>query len=185
MERSTPSWWVSGQEAGQWHWTGLKKRRSNIQIVGVEPTRSGRQWPTGWYAISKGSAQVSFPKSDRSVLDECILVEDHEAFECAREIARLEGIPAGISSGATAAAAIKLAHRPEMKDKTIVVIFASCAERYLSTPLYRDLVTTCRLNRRQNISSRKHISRCLGKCPMLNDCIFPLFLGRTTRRLNC
>ncbi len=122
----------------------LKKRRSSIQIVGVEPTRSavvsGRR--AGMHNI-QGIGAGFVPKNlDRSVLDECILVEDQEAFNCARKIARLEGIPAGISSGATAAAAIKIAQRPEMKDKTIVVIFASCAERYLSTPLYRDLVTT-------------------------------------------
>jgi len=53
----------------------------------------------------------------------------------------MEGIPAGISSGATCAAALQMARRPEYAGKTIVVLIASAAERYLSTPLYRDLVT--------------------------------------------
>ncbi|MFN7400868.1 MAG: cysteine synthase A, partial [Alphaproteobacteria bacterium] len=54
-------------------------------------------------------------------------------------LARIEGIPAGISSGATVAAALEVAARPAMKGKTIVVIIASTAERYISTDLFLDV----------------------------------------------
>ncbi|MCA9540823.1 MAG: pyridoxal-phosphate dependent enzyme, partial [Myxococcales bacterium] len=77
---------------------------------------------------------------DRSVLDEVIPVTDDDAIETARRLARLEGIPAGISSGATCHAALQIARRPALAGRTVVVIFASAAERYLSTRLYRDLV---------------------------------------------
>ena len=80
------------------------------------------------------------PNLDRDILDECMTVSDKDAYDTARALARLEGIPAGISSGATCAAALRVARRPEYAGKTIVVICASSAERYLSTPLYRDLV---------------------------------------------
>ena len=79
---------------------------------------------------------------ERALIDEVITVTDAETFETARALARLEGIPAGISSGATCAAALKIARRPEWAGRTLVVIFASCAERYLSTSLYKDLLET-------------------------------------------
>jgi cysteine synthase A len=68
-----------------------------------------------------------------------VTVGNQTAFETARAIARLEGIPVGISSGAAIAAALEVGARPENEGKTIVVIIPSFAERYLSTPLFEGL----------------------------------------------
>ena len=73
---------------------------------------------------------------DRSVIDEVVTVGNQTAFEVARQLARLEGIPAGISSGAALAAAIKVGLRPEMAGKVIVTVLPDFAERYLSTALF-------------------------------------------------
>ena len=120
----------------------LKARRKEIKIIGVEPRGSAvvsgqRPGPHGIQGIGAGFIPENL---DQSIMDECIQISDDDAFQTARKLARLEGIPAGISSGATCAAAIQLAKRPNMKGKRIVIIFASCAERYLSTRLYRDLL---------------------------------------------
>lgn len=120
----------------------LKAKNPNIQIIGVEPSTSaviGGNRP-GPHEIQGIGAGFIPDNLDLSVMDECIEITDAEAFETARKLARLEGIPAGISSGATCAAALKVAKRPELSGKRIVVIFASSAERYLSTRLYRDLL---------------------------------------------
>jgi cysteine synthase A len=69
-----------------------------------------------------------------------VRVSNETAFDTARRIARLEGIPVGISSGAALAAALEVGARPEMGGKTMVVILPSFAERYLSTPLFEGLV---------------------------------------------
>jgi cysteine synthase A len=66
-------------------------------------------------------------------------VENAEAFDTARRLARTEGIPAGISSGAALAATLKLAARPEMAGKLIVTIIPSFAERYITTPLFEGI----------------------------------------------
>ena len=73
------------------------------------------------------------------IIDEIIRVRDEDALAMARRLAREEGIPAGISSGATTWAAVQVATKPENKGKMIVVILASSAERYLSTALVEDL----------------------------------------------
>ena len=120
----------------------LKSKNPKIRIFGVEPSTSAvingaRPGPHEIQGIGAGFIPDNL---DRSVIDECIEITDSEAFDIARKLARLEGIPAGISSGATCAAALKIAKRTEFNGKRIVVIFASCAERYLSTRLYRDLL---------------------------------------------
>ncbi|MCB9528961.1 MAG: cysteine synthase A [Myxococcales bacterium] len=120
----------------------LKPRKPALRLVAVEPSQSailsGKR--PGLHGI-QGIGAGFIPKNlDRNLLDEIITVDDADAYDTARRIARLEGIPAGISSGATAHAALQLARRPALAGKLIVVIFASSAERYLSTPLYRDLV---------------------------------------------
>ena len=76
---------------------------------------------------------------DREIYDEIIDVNISQSVSMARRLAAEEGILAGISSGATAHAAIELAKRPENAGKTIVVILASYGERYLSSVLYEDL----------------------------------------------
>ncbi len=76
---------------------------------------------------------------DTHVYDEIVKVGNDEAFDYARICARVEGIPVGISSGAAIAAAIAVGSRPEMRDKNIVLIIPSFAERYLSTALFEGL----------------------------------------------
>ena len=70
------------------------------------------------------------------LIDEVLTVANESAFAMSRKAARLEGIPAGISSGAALSAALEVAARPEMAEKRIVVVLPSFAERYLSTPLF-------------------------------------------------
>ena len=69
------------------------------------------------------------------IIDEVELVSSDDAFEMARELSLTEGVLGGISTGATVTAALRIAKRPEMAGKNIVVVGASCGERYLSTPL--------------------------------------------------
>ena len=73
------------------------------------------------------------------MIDEVIAVGNQTAFDTARLVARIEGIPVGISSGAAVAAAIDVGRRPENAGKTIVIIIPSFAERYLSTALFEGL----------------------------------------------
>ena len=73
------------------------------------------------------------------MIDEVVAVGNQTAFDTARLVARLEGIPVGISSGAAIAAAIDIGRRPENEGKMIVVIIPSFAERYLSTALFEGL----------------------------------------------
>jgi cysteine synthase A len=122
--------------------TALKACNPAVRIVAVEPAGSAvisgkKPGPHRIQGIGAGFVPQNL---DRSVIDVCMAVTDDEAFDTARRLARLEGIPAGISSGATCAAALRLARQADTKGKTIVAIFASCAERYLSTRLYRDLL---------------------------------------------
>jgi cysteine synthase len=73
------------------------------------------------------------------VIDEIVTIDNDTAFETARKLARIEGIPVGISSGAAVAAALSIAARPGMDGKRIVLIIPSFAERYLSTALFEGL----------------------------------------------
>jgi cysteine synthase A len=76
---------------------------------------------------------------DRGLIDEVLTIGNETAFETARRVAALEGIPCGISSGAALAAALEVAQRPGMAGKRMVVILPSFAERYLSTALFDGL----------------------------------------------
>lgn len=119
----------------------LKKHNPQVKIIAVEPEDSpvlsgGNPGPHKIQGIGAGFVPAIL---DRSVIDEVITIGNQTAFNTAQKTARLEGIPAGISSGATLAAALEVAARPEMKGKNIVVICASCAERYLSTDLFATL----------------------------------------------
>ncbi len=119
----------------------LKTRRPAVRIVAVEPEDSpvlsgGAPGPHKIQGIGAGFVPEVL---DRGVIDEILTVGNQSAFDTARRLARLEGIPTGISSGAAVAAAIEIASRPEMEGKTIVVIIPSFAERYLSTALFEGL----------------------------------------------
>jgi cysteine synthase A len=116
----------------------LKKYKPEVKIVAVEPEDSpvlsgGKPGPHKIQGIGAGFVP-DILKTD--LIDEVITIGNETSFATARKLAELEGIPAGISSGATVAAALELAARPENKGKKIVVICASCAERYLSTALF-------------------------------------------------
>ena len=119
----------------------LKQRKPGIKVVAVEPTDSpvlsgGNPGPHKIQGLGAGFAPAIL---DTSVYDEVVTVTNDEAFENARLVARLEGVPVGISSGAALAAAVKVGSRPENEGKTIVVIIPSFAERYLSTALFEGL----------------------------------------------
>ncbi|WP_250152284.1 cysteine synthase A [Ancylobacter radicis] len=119
----------------------LKPRKPSLRMVAVEPEDSpvlsgGQPGPHKIQGIGAGFVPDVL---DRSVIDEVVTVGNQTAFETARAVARLEGIPVGISSGAALAAALEVGARPEMEGKTIVVIIPSFAERYLSTPLFEGL----------------------------------------------
>lgn len=119
----------------------LKETNSNIEIVAVEPSASpvisgGSPSPHKIQGIGAGF----IPKNlNTDILDEVVTVSDEDALRTAREIAKSDGIPVGISSGATIYAAIEIAKRPENAGKNIVVIVASCAERYQTTLLFENI----------------------------------------------
>ncbi|OGO17595.1 MAG: cysteine synthase A [Chloroflexi bacterium RBG_16_48_8] len=118
----------------------LKKRRSGLKIVAVEPADSavlsgGQAGPHKIQGIGAGFV----PKVlDRAMIDEIITVTNEEAFSMARRIPKEEGILVGISSGAAIHAALQIAQRSENAGKRIVVVVPSYGERYLSTPLFED-----------------------------------------------
>ncbi|MFN8948629.1 MAG: cysteine synthase A, partial [Alphaproteobacteria bacterium] len=115
----------------------LKKLKPSIRMVAVEPedsaVLSGRQ--PGPHKIQGIGAGFVPGILDREIIDEIVTIGNETAFATARRVARLEGIPVGISSGAAVAAALELAQRSDMVGKTIVTIIPSFAERYLSTAL--------------------------------------------------
>jgi cysteine synthase A len=119
----------------------LKARKPGFKVVAVEPADSpvlsgGNPGPHKIQGIGAGFAPAVL---DTAIYDEIITVTNDEAFETARLVARLEGVPVGISSGAALAAAIKVGSREENAGKNIVVIIPSFAERYLSTALFEGL----------------------------------------------
>jgi cysteine synthase A len=116
----------------------LKAHNPNIQIVAVEPMNSAviSGENPGPHKI-QGIGAGFIPKNlNVDIIDEIIKVTNDDAFETAREVAKIEGLLVGISSGAALYAATQLARKPENEGKKIVVIFPSHGERYLSTPLF-------------------------------------------------
>ncbi|MCB1652121.1 MAG: cysteine synthase A [Alphaproteobacteria bacterium] len=119
----------------------LKAKKPGFMTYAVEPAESpviagGDPSPHKIQGIGAGFIPEIL---DTKLIDQAIPVSSAKAIETAREVARLEGIPGGISSGAAMAAAIEVAKRPESKGKTIVVIIPSFAERYISTALFEGL----------------------------------------------
>ncbi len=119
----------------------LKPRKPGVRMIAVEPAESpvlsgGRP---GAHRI-QGIGTGFLPRVlDRKVIDEVVTVHSQSAIEMARQVARLEGVPIGISSGAAIAAAVEVGSRPENDGKNIVIIVPSFAERYLSTALFEGL----------------------------------------------
>ena len=116
----------------------LKSRNAGCRIVGVEPSASavlsgGRPGPHKIQGIGAGFIPRVL---DRDVLDEVIAVDDEDALETARKLARREGVLAGISGGAAVWAAIEVARRPESRGARIVTILPDSGERYVSTPFF-------------------------------------------------
>jgi cysteine synthase len=117
----------------------LKKKNPDIKIIAVEPFDSpvisgGKPGPHKIQGIGAGFVPEVLNKS---ILDEIFKVRNEEAFQTGRDLARIEGLLVGISSGAAIFAAAEIARRPENKGKNIVVILPDTGERYLSTPLYQ------------------------------------------------
>ncbi|CAO3355075.1 cysteine synthase A [Azospirillum sp. A26] len=119
----------------------LKARKPSFKAVAVEPEDSpvlsgGMPGPHKIQGIGAGFVPDILKKE---LIDEVVRISNQRAFETARSVARLEGVPVGISSGAALAAALEIGARPENEGKQIVVILPSFAERYLSTALFEGL----------------------------------------------
>ena len=119
----------------------LKARAPELRFVAVEPEDSavltgGKPGPHKIQGIGAGFVPANL---DRGLVDEVLRIGNETAFATARRVAALEGIPAGISSGATIAAALEIGARPAMAGTRIVAIVASNAERYLSTELFSEI----------------------------------------------
>ena len=119
----------------------LKPRKPSLRVVAVEPEESpvlsgGAHTPHKIQGIGAGFVPDIL---DRSVIDEIVKVSGPAAIEMSRALARTEGIPGGISSGAAIAAALAVGKRPENAGKTILAIVPSFSERYLSTALFEGI----------------------------------------------
>ncbi len=116
----------------------LKARKRDIRIVAVEPENSpvlsgGKHSPHMIQGIGAGFVPEVL---DTRLIDEVMLVSNQEALDTARRLALTDGIPAGISSGAALACAMRVAKRDEMKGRTVVTLLPDFAERYVSTALF-------------------------------------------------
>ncbi len=120
----------------------LKARKSSFQAIAVEPASSpvlsgGCPGPHKIQGIGAGFVP---PVLRRDLIDEVVLVHDEDALRYSRRLAQEEGLLSGISTGAALCASIQLAQRPENRNKLIVMVQPSFGERYLSTPLFHDIL---------------------------------------------
>lgn len=118
----------------------LKSKNPDIKVVAVEPAGSpvlskGEAGPHKIQGIGAGFVPETL---DTNIYDEIITIENEDAFETGRTLARKEGLLVGISSGAAVFAASQLARRPENKGKNIVVLLPDTGDRYLSTPMFSE-----------------------------------------------
>jgi cysteine synthase A len=116
----------------------LKARKPDIRMIAVEPENSpvlsgGKHSPHMIQGIGAGFVPEVL---NTKLIDEVMLVSNQESIETARRLSLLDGIPAGISSGAALACAIRVAKRDEMKGRTVVTVLPDFAERYVSTVLF-------------------------------------------------
>ncbi|MBR1681160.1 cysteine synthase A [bacterium] len=118
----------------------LKSKNPDIKIVAVEPASSPvlSEGKAGAHKIQGIGAGFVPDTLNTDIYDEIITVENEDAFETGRFLARKEAVLVGISAGASVWAAIQIAKRPENKDKTIVVLLPDTGERYLSSPMFAD-----------------------------------------------
>jgi cysteine synthase len=119
----------------------IKPRLPNMKVIAVEPEDSpvlsgGQPGPHKIQGIGAGFIPDVL---DRSLIDDVVTVGNQTAFDMARRLAKLEGIPGGISTGANVAAALEVAARPEFKGKRIITVAPSFAERYISSALFEGL----------------------------------------------
>jgi cysteine synthase A len=119
----------------------LKAYKPGVRMIAVEPEDSPvlSGGPPGPHRIQGIGAGFIPEVLDTKCIDEVLCIGNDTAFATAREVAALEGLPVGISSGAALAAALEVGGRPEMKGKTVVAILPSHSERYLTTDLFEGL----------------------------------------------
>ncbi|MFW6176645.1 MAG: cysteine synthase A [Thermoplasmatota archaeon] len=119
----------------------LKEKDENITVIGIEPSKSPvlSEGKSGTHKIQGIGAGFVPEIINLDILDEVIKVNDEDALTMSRELARKEGILAGLSSGAVVSAGIKVANRKEFKDKNIIMNLPNTGERYISTELFENL----------------------------------------------
>tara|TARA_Y100000588_G_C14222548_1_gene911676 strand:- start:721 stop:1680 length:960 start_codon:yes stop_codon:yes gene_type:complete len=119
----------------------IKERNPDFHVIAVEPEDSAvlSCGAPGTHRIEGIGAGFVPENLNTSLIDEVISIANETAFRAARLMARIEGIPVGISSGAAVAAALEISERPDMANKRILIVIPSFAERYLSTPLFEGI----------------------------------------------